>query len=833
MDFEPLLKYFVRTRVPYPTSLAPHEIRLMALLPGKWSDDLRCEVFRAAWKGEPKMLEYKALSYAWGLPSRNDPCVLVNDCPVKVTINLAYALRHERLPDKCVILWVDALCIDQENNPERTFQVSQMHKIYSTAAEVIVYVGNGMQQRRVGSRRIGNVGRCAFENTSSDDVFTSQSLSAWKTPSPPKTITEFDIFCLLSILARPQGSSNPFAPLEGIPEASLRAMFEGLRRMLTGRWWDRIWVVQEAVVAKTITLRYGSVSAPWAILTDAARVHSQQTPHQETSQVSIDDSKVLSLLSKATDIDRLRRTWRQDQRPDLLSVLREFSSRKASDERDKIYALLGLCNSETQLKPDYSRDVRTAYQAATIDIIRASKSLDVLSGDVGRKNRQDLPSWVPDWSATFDEHDRRRVCLLDKYNACGDVKSSFITGIIDPHTIDQMTLLAETLKVADDPAELLPLCFSQALRAFGQLHPSYLDLCNELIKYCHPKGSRDVNRFVSPGFIVDDPTIRLGKYNDERSWKERKWDGCIRTRGKFVATVDHTFEPLYSSSDMKAVSNSIMAWYKEVLRLTGTVDYGGDLKERATSYGALNSTKKAFVTILLSDIKKTPNGFERLEEGDGQAIMTWYRMRIEGQEPVPGEDQPTTEELDAFTEVFQLSITKRAFFITKDGRMGLGPASIARDDEVFIFPGGNLPFILRHTAPPGSVEQYIETARTTRLVGDCFLHGAMDGMLTYPQEGSLPDYIIDRTIDDLKQEWDQCMLQVTRLVGPEFFKKRVFLSRRWVTLTSLAFLMEVGGIMTRHGTEQKKQDIVTEHYHKMKELGKVWMALNTGWFYLI
>ena len=104
-----LVNYFARTRVPYPTELNFNEIRLMALLPGYWTEDICCEVFRVSWVGEPRMLGYKALSYAWGLPSRKNPRIFVNDCPFEVTVNLECALRHLRLPDKDVILWVDAL----------------------------------------------------------------------------------------------------------------------------------------------------------------------------------------------------------------------------------------------------------------------------------------------------------------------------------------------------------------------------------------------------------------------------------------------------------------------------------------------------------------------------------------------------------------------------------------------------------------------------------------------------------------------------------------------------------------------------------------------------
>ncbi|KAH7355225.1 hypothetical protein BKA65DRAFT_549296 [Rhexocercosporidium sp. MPI-PUGE-AT-0058] len=59
--------------------------------------------------------------------------------------------------------------------------------------------------------------------------------------------------------------------------------------------------------------------------------------------------------------------------------------------------------------------------------------------------------------------------------------------------------------------------------------------------------------------------------------------------------------------------------------------------------------------------------------------------------------------------------TDRAFFITKSGYMGLGRPQ--EGDEIWVLLGGDLPFVLRPV--PGSDEYY--------LVGDCYLHEAMDG----------------------------------------------------------------------------------------------------------
>jgi hypothetical protein len=131
-------------------------------------------------------------------------------------------------------------------------------------------------------------------------------------------------------------------------------------------------------------------------------------------------SSVLEYFSRIIlDIDRMRKLWRSDEKSELLPLLRRFSGRKATDDRDKVYALLSLARNQKSIAPNYSLSVPQVFQAAVLDIFERTKSLAALAGDLGRKDRQDLPSWVPDWTAAYDDLDRRRADNAEKYNATG------------------------------------------------------------------------------------------------------------------------------------------------------------------------------------------------------------------------------------------------------------------------------------------------------------------------------------------------------------------------------------------------------------------------------
>ena len=105
--------------------LLSNEIRLLILLPGKWSDPIRCKWRVVSLNGKP---EYKALSYVWGRSKHSQP-IYLNGSPVFITRHLRRALRQLRSDSEAVCLWVDAVCINQSNDEEKTEQVKMMGKI--------------------------------------------------------------------------------------------------------------------------------------------------------------------------------------------------------------------------------------------------------------------------------------------------------------------------------------------------------------------------------------------------------------------------------------------------------------------------------------------------------------------------------------------------------------------------------------------------------------------------------------------------------------------------------------------------------------------------------
>ncbi|KAI0198315.1 heterokaryon incompatibility protein-domain-containing protein [Astrocystis sublimbata] len=84
--------------------------------------------------------QYTALSYVWGDPTPAD-AILFDGTKLDITANLSAALRDLRDPKRVHKLWIDAICIDQSNLPEKSKQVARMDKIYGGASNTIIYLG--------------------------------------------------------------------------------------------------------------------------------------------------------------------------------------------------------------------------------------------------------------------------------------------------------------------------------------------------------------------------------------------------------------------------------------------------------------------------------------------------------------------------------------------------------------------------------------------------------------------------------------------------------------------------------------------------------------------
>lgn len=130
-------------------------IRLLRLHGGGLSNpEITCELFEVEYDKEQQnvvksvenntIVKYEALSWCWGREEK-DRAIRIQEngeyYRVAVTKELSLALKYLRHRHKNRILWIDALCIDQQNHEERNHQVQMMARIYNGATQACIWLG--------------------------------------------------------------------------------------------------------------------------------------------------------------------------------------------------------------------------------------------------------------------------------------------------------------------------------------------------------------------------------------------------------------------------------------------------------------------------------------------------------------------------------------------------------------------------------------------------------------------------------------------------------------------------------------------------------------------
>jgi hypothetical protein len=125
-----------------PLNRETSDIRLLTLLPGEGSTPISIDIETARLTEDEKP-DYEALSYVWGSMENLSDVVVGSseNATLPITQNLATALPYLRLEDRPRVLWIDAICIDQQNLDERSHQVRRMSDIYTMATRVVVWLG--------------------------------------------------------------------------------------------------------------------------------------------------------------------------------------------------------------------------------------------------------------------------------------------------------------------------------------------------------------------------------------------------------------------------------------------------------------------------------------------------------------------------------------------------------------------------------------------------------------------------------------------------------------------------------------------------------------------
>ena len=316
---------------------AKQEIRLLSILPGYKADAIYSVLETRSLDDSP---DFEALSYTWGDPDLVED-IFLNNYPFKITLNLSIALRHLRNPQTARVLWIDALCINQLDIQERNHQVgSTMGRIYSSALRVLVWLGEANAR--------SNIAMDLLQDSASTETLTSA-----------ESLLVFD-----ALLTRP--------------------------------WWERLWVVQEVVLAHSDPIiGCGDKWVPWETL------FTRCTFFEMLRGESLDQS-----ILRAFDLNKLRQQLTARGQPkhfaSLIGALAYTVDYKVKDPRDRIYGCLGWVESiyREAILPDYEKAVHLVYWNVAKYILEEIYYGSLFSSfSYSHPPMDNLPSWVPEFGA--------------------------------------------------------------------------------------------------------------------------------------------------------------------------------------------------------------------------------------------------------------------------------------------------------------------------------------------------------------------------------------------------------------------------------------------------
>ncbi|KAF5655218.1 heterokaryon incompatibility (het-6OR allele) [Fusarium heterosporum] len=365
-----------------PLDLERDQIRTLHLLPGNQHDSVRCTLRTAFLDDNPK---YEALSYTWGDP-QDYRYIKVDGMRKEITVNLYNALYRLRDSKQERCLWVDAVCIDQNDDAEKSQQVNLMTKIYSQTERAILWLGD-----------------------------FSEHLDITTNHFPREKAT--DAFNFLTSVVMPNhengslGTDEDHELIQRGPPAFLS--------LLQLPWWHRAWTVQEAVLPSDAIVVCGNLEMPFSLfpkLYSDLAIHYYNNCCEWGKTLSVFWEQMHALLNACDDY--------HDDSINIHKLLNTFRSRHASNPRDKVYAYLGLCPG---ISTDYKMPHEEVFKQLVRTLIKDTGTLDALLRTTEDVRSATLPTWAPDWCAEFDlamyQHDLSRFYLYNYYIAAGETKA--------------------------------------------------------------------------------------------------------------------------------------------------------------------------------------------------------------------------------------------------------------------------------------------------------------------------------------------------------------------------------------------------------------------------
>lgn len=350
---------------------------------------------------------FAALSYTWGDPyggfqSEEDdddasapPYTADRDCeivcnghPVMVTRNLLDFLRtakqHGSFPHESMPIWIDAVCINQEDLDERAAQVRIMTWIYSCAKEVFIWLGKPVRDLQYAKRLLWALKK--------HDVHELREYQ----PKMPEDLEKANVFLSTG--------------------ATSREAWAALGDLFCRAWFGRMWVIQEVVFGGSATTKiyFGDEFIKYKHIDHFSECYEgcwwveqylHRVWHHRDIHLPLDEAKVARIRDNMHAVGHIQQS---NERAafgltyDYFNMLMFSKAFDAGDPRDKIFALLGMCASIDNIgMPDYRLDAAILFPEIFAMTLAEAGTMpfSLHTPRKGSEKIQGLPTWCPDYSA--------------------------------------------------------------------------------------------------------------------------------------------------------------------------------------------------------------------------------------------------------------------------------------------------------------------------------------------------------------------------------------------------------------------------------------------------
>jgi len=210
--------------------------------------------------------EYAALSYVWG-EQDNPARIYLDGEAFHVTRNLYSSLRRLREGYDPLILWVDAICVDQSNTAERELQIILMRRIFQQAQGVFADVGEEAEPEKLLVPLLKAIVKAGKTYSALKNESKRSSSICSDGIRSGQTMMKIEQDSLDSETAMAAEPTHPRLEHYGSPSWG-PPTWDSCRHFFASPYFHRVWILQEFVLSKRLMFLYGDLRVPPNLLLD-------------------------------------------------------------------------------------------------------------------------------------------------------------------------------------------------------------------------------------------------------------------------------------------------------------------------------------------------------------------------------------------------------------------------------------------------------------------------------------------------------------------------------------------------------------------------------------